>query len=100
MLEENENLKKQLEQLKAPLQFKLLNNDEIRDWIITDVLKGQYSGSDIDKKAIDIIMKVYVDQENWLAFCKNFPTEPVRKSYILNAYKFNHYYNLTNKLME
>jgi len=61
-------------------------------------LRGQYSGSDIDEKAINIIMKVYVDQENWLAFCKNFPTEPVRKSYILNAYKFNHYYNLTNKL--
>jgi hypothetical protein len=52
----------------------------------------------MDEKAIDIIMRVHVDQESWFAFCKNYPTESLRKHYILTAYKFNHYYNLTNKL--
>ena len=61
-------------------------------------MRGQYSGSDIDEKAIKIIMKVYVNQENWSAFCKNYSTEPIRRGYILNVYKFNHYYNLTNNL--
>jgi hypothetical protein len=64
----------------------------------TDVLRGQYSGSAIDEKAIEIIMKVYVNQKHWSAFCKNYSTEPVRRGYILKAYTFNHYYSLTNNL--
>jgi hypothetical protein len=105
LLNEIELLKKQLaeneqenEQLKASLQFKQLNNDEIREWVIS-ILRSDYSPSDMDAEAIDIVMKIYIGQEkeDWSLFCKNYPTEPVRKNYILTAYKFNHYY-ITRKL--
>ena len=52
----------------------------------------------MDAKAIDIIMSIYYNQENWSTFCERYPTEAIRRAVIFNAYQFNHYYNKTRNL--
>ena len=97
----NKELSNQIAELEKQIsskeqEFKQLNNKEIREWIIS-ILSNDYSASDMDEKAIDMVM-CHWNQESWTNFCRLYPTEPVRRTHILYVYKFNHYYNLTNKL--
>ena len=99
LLEENENLKQWLAELADKNQeqeFKQLNNEEIRQWIIS-ILINDYSASDMDAKAIDAVM-CHCNQECWSKFCEWNPTEAICRNMIFYTYKFNHYWNLTGKL--
>ena len=59
------------EKFKVPLQFKQLNNEEIRAWIATILSESHYTDNpDVD--VVGEIMKVYCDQEKWSGFCKMF----------------------------
>jgi hypothetical protein len=88
------DLEKQLaEKENQKEQFKQLNNEEIREWIIS--ILG--NPSDMDEKAIDAVM-YHCNQENWSKFCEWNPAESIRKNLILNTYRFEHYYNLTKEL--
>jgi len=93
----NKELLNEIEQLKAPLQFKQLNNEEIREWIAT-VLSERHYTDNPDVDVVSEIMRVaHCDQENWASFCKVYPTEIARGNVILNAYSYYPYYKQTIK---
>ena len=94
----NKELLNEIEQLKAPLQFKQLNSEEIREWIAT-VLSERHYTDNPDVDVVSEIMRVaHCDQENWAWFCKVYPTEAARGNVILNAYSYYPYYKQTIKL--
>ena len=89
--ERNKQLLEEVEKLKAPLQFKQLNNEEIRAWIATILSESHYTDNpDVD--VVGEIMRVYCDQEKWSNFCKLYPTEPARRNLVLNTYQYYPYY--------
>ena len=90
------DLEKKLADKEKDQEFKQLNNEEIRQWIIS-ILSNDYSASDMDAKAIDAVM-YHCNQECWSKFCEWNPTEAIRRNMIFYTYKFNHYWNLTGKL--
>ena len=97
--ERNKELSNRIADLEKQLsskeqEFKPLNNEQIRQWVIS-ILSSSY-GSDMDVKALDIIMQCYCNQENWSAFCKWYPTENIRRDIVYNAYKFNLLLNIIN----
>ena len=94
----NKELLNEIEQLKAPLQFKQLNSEEIREWIAT-VLSERHYTDNPDVDVVSEIMRVaHCDQENWAWFCKVYPTEAARGNVILNAFSYYPYYKQTIKL--
>ena len=94
----NKELLNEIEHLKAPLQFKQLNSEEIREWIAT-VLSERHYTDNPDVDVVSEIMRVaHCDQENWAWFCKVYPTEAARGNVILNAYSYYPYYKQTIKL--
>ena len=94
----NKELLNEIEQLKVPLQFEQLNNEEIRAWIAT-VLSERHYTDNPDVDVVSEIMKVaHCNQEDWAWFCKAYPTEAGRGNVILNAYSYYPYYKQTIKL--
>ena len=94
----NKELLNEIEHLKAPLQFKQLNSEEIREWIAT-VLSERHYTDNPDVDVVSEIMRVaHCDQENWAWFCKVYPTEAARGNVIMNAYSYYPYYKQTIKL--
>ena len=94
----NKELLNEIEQLKAPLQFKQLNSEENREWIAT-VLSERHYTDNPDVEVVSEIMRVaHCDQENWAWFCKVYPTEAARGNVIMNAYSYYPYYKQTIKL--
>ena len=88
----NKELLNEIEQLKAPLQFKQLNNEEIREWIATVLSESHYT-SNPDVDIVDAIMeKIHFHGETWSDFCKLFPTEVARRRVIFSAYQYYPYY--------
>jgi len=88
----NKELLNEIEQLKTPLQFKQLNNEEIRAWIATVLSESHYTDNpDVD--VVDAIMeRIHCYGETWSDFCKLFPTEVARRRVIFNAYQYYPYY--------
>ena len=58
----NKQLLKEIEQLKTPLQFKWLNNEEIRAWIATVLSESCYTDNP-EVEVVDAIMEKFIVME-------------------------------------
>ena len=92
LLEENENLKRQLADKEQETQFKQLNNDEIREWIATMLSKRHYTDNPDVDVVNEIMRAAHCNQEEWEWFCKVYPTEAARGNVILAAYQYFPYW--------